>query len=83
MSQCTNRLVDKPHDTKGNGPSSSTSLYANYSDLRNESQSESWKRVGQLLPDDFIKFMIKETEKPRPEQKASESQAEKNRRKLF
>ena len=45
------------------------SLYVKYSDLQNESQGESRKRVaGESLPDDFLK-------KSRPEQKPSEPKA--------
>ena len=69
MSQCTVLLVDKPQDTTGNEPSGSDSLYVKYSDLRNESQNESRKRIGQSPPYEFIKIMIKEVEKPRPKQK--------------
>ena len=39
VSQCTVRMVDKPQDTSGKGPS--CSLYVKHSDLRNESQGES------------------------------------------
>ena len=68
VSQCTVRLVDKPQDTAGNGPSCSGNLYVTYSELRNESQGESRKRVaGESLPEDFIKFMITDAEKSRPE----------------
>ena len=67
VSQCTVRLVDKPHGTAGNGPSCSGNLYVRYSDMRDESQGESRKRVaGVSLPDDFIKFMITDAEKSRP-----------------
>ena len=82
VAQCTVRLVDKPEDTAGNGPSCSGSLYVRYSELRNESQGESRKRVaGESLPDDFMKFMIKDAEKSRPEQKPSEPKAKKNKQK--
>ena len=47
--------------------------------MKNESQSKSRKRVGESLPDDFKKFMIKDAEKPRPEQKPSEPMAKKNK----
>ena len=78
VSQCTDRLVDKPQDFAGNGPSCSGSLYVRYSELRNESQGESRKRVaGESLPDDFIKIMINDAEKPRPKQKPSEHKAKK------
>ena len=78
VSQCTVRLVDKPQDTAGNGPSCSGSLYVRYSELRNESQGESRKRVaGESLPDDFMKFMIKDAVKSKPEQKPSEPKAKK------
>ena len=90
VSQCTVRLVDKPQDTVGNGPSSSGKLYVRYSEFRNESQGDSRKRVaGESLPDDFIKFMITDAEKSRLEQKPSEPKAKKkqtrrnNRSKLF
>ena len=73
VSHCTVRLVDKPQDTAGNGASCSGNLYVRYSELRNESQSESRKRVaGESLPEDFIKFMITDAENSRPEQKPSE-----------
>ena len=78
VSQCTVRLVDKPQETTGNRPSCSCSLYVRYSELRNETQGESRKRVdGESLPENFIKFMIKDAEKSRPEQKHSEPQAKK------
>ena len=78
VSQCTVRLVDKPQDTARNGPSCSGNLYVRYSELRNESQGESRKRVaGESLLDDFIKFMITDAEKSRPEQKPSEPKAKK------
>ena len=52
-----------------NGPSCTGNLYVRYSELRNESQGESRKRVaGEPLPVDFIKIMIKDAEKSRPEQ---------------
>ena len=79
MSQCTVRLVDKPQDTASRA-SCSGSLYVRYSELRNESQGESRKRVaGESLPDDFRKFMIKDAEKSRPEQNPSELKAKKNK----
>ena len=89
-SQCTVRLVCKPQDTAGNGPSCSGNLYVRYSELRDESQGESRKRLaGESLPDYFINFVISDTEKSRPEQKISESKDKKkqtlrkNRRKIF
>ena len=78
MSQCIVCLVDKPQDTAGSEPSCRGSLYIRYSELRNESQHESRKRVEvESLPDDFIKIMIKVAEKSRPEQKPIESKAKK------
>ena len=69
VSQFTVLLVDKLQDTAGNGPSCSGNLYVRYSELRNESQGESRIRVtGESLPDDFIKFVITDAEKFRPEQ---------------
>ena len=66
VSQCTVRLVNKLQDTAGNGPSCSGNLYVSYSELRNESQGESRKRVaGESLPDEFIKFKITDGEKSR------------------
>ena len=80
VSQCTVRLLDKPQDTAGNGPSCSGNLYVSYSELRNESQGESKTRVaGESLPDDFIKVMITDAEKSRPERKTSEPKAKKNK----
>ena len=35
VSQCTVRLVDKPQDTAGNGPSGGGSFYVKYSGFRN------------------------------------------------
>ena len=86
--QCTVRLVDKPQDTAGNGTSCRGNLYVMYSELRNESQGESRNRVArESLPDDFIEFVIKDTEKYRPKQKPSDPKAKKtrkkNRRKIF
>ena len=70
MSQCTVRMVDRPQDTAGNGPSCSGNLYVRYSELRNESQGKSRKRVARKsLPGEFLKFMITDAEKSRPEQK--------------
>ena len=90
VSQCKVLWVDKPQDTAGSKPSCSGSLYVMYSELRNESQGESRKRVaGESLPDDFIKFMIKDSEKSSSDQKPSEPKAKKNqtrrknRRKIF
>ena len=78
MSQCTVRLLCKPQDTAENGPSCSGNLYVRYSELRNESEGESRKRLaGESLPDDFINFVISDTEKSRPEQKISESKDKK------
>ena len=54
--QCTVRLVDKPQDTTGKGPSGSGSLVVKYSDLRNESQGKSRKRSGKFLRYEFIKI---------------------------
>ena len=66
--------------TVGNGPSCSGNLYVRYSELRNESQGDSRKRfAGESLPDNFIKFMITDAEKSRPEQKSSEPKAKKNK----
>ena len=81
VSQCTVCLVDKTQDTAGkNGPSCSGNLYVRYSELRNESQSDSRKRVaGESLLDEFIKLMITDAEKTRPEQKPSELMAKKNK----
>ena len=62
-SQCRVRLVDKPQDTAGNGPSCSGILNVKYSDLKNESQDDSRKRVRESLTGDFVKFMIKDAEK--------------------
>ena len=79
VSQCTICLVDKPQDTAGNGPTCSGSLYGRFSELRNESQGESRKRVAvESLPDAFIKFLNRDAEKFRPDQKPSESEATKN-----
>ena len=76
VSQCKVLWVDKPQDTAGSKPSYSGSLYVMYSELRNESQGESRKPVaGESLPDDFIKFMIKDSEKSSSEQKPSEPKA--------
>ena len=78
VSQCAVRLEDKPQNTAGNGQSCSGSLYVRYSELRNESQGESRKRVaGESLPDDLIKFMITDAETSRPEQKPSTPKAKK------
>ena len=78
VSMCTVRLVDKPQDTVGNGPSCSGNLYDRYSELRNESQGNSSKRAaGESLPDDFIKIMITDAEKSRPKQKPLERKAKK------
>ena len=79
--QCTVRLVDKPQDTAGNGTSCRGILYVMYSELRNESQGESRNRVArESLPDDFIEFVIKDTEKYRPKQKPSDPKAKKNKK---
>ena len=43
VSQCTVRVIDNSHDTAGIGSSGSSNLYVKYSDLRNESQTESRK----------------------------------------
>ena len=82
VSQCTVRSVYKPQDTAGNGPSCSGSLYVRYSELREESQGESRKRVdGESLPDDFLKFGITDAEKSIPKQKPSEPKAKKTNKK--
>ena len=62
VSQCTVRLVDKPQNTASMRPSCSGSLYDKYSDLRNESEGNPRKQVGESLPDEFINFMIKDVE---------------------
>ena len=85
-SQCIVRVVDKPQNTAGNGPSCRGNLYVRYSRLSNESQGESRERVaGESLPDNFIKLMITDAEKFRPEQKpkAKKQTKRKNRSKIF
>ena len=81
VSQCAVSLIDKPEDTAGKGPTCSDNLYNRYSELRNESQGESRKRVaGESLPDNFIKFMITDSEKCRPKQKPPLPKAKKTKK---
>ena len=48
--------------------------------MRNESQGESRKRVaGEPLPDELIKFMIRDAEKSRPKQNPQSPRPKKNK----